>query len=306
MHATFRQLRLFLALADTGSVTAAARMTHVAQPTASVQLRDLTLAVGAPLYEVIAKKVYLTDIGEELARTARTMVQVWDTFEQEVDSARGLTRGRLRVAVVSTAQYFMPRLIGKFCRLHPAIDVSLEVLNRDGVVNRLRSNLDDLYIMSMPPDDVQLEASVFMANPLVVVAATAEPLLKEAPVPLSRLARHRFILREPGSGTRMAADLHFRKQRFRPDIRLELGSNEAIKEAVAGGLGLSVLSRHTLHGRAAEHGVAVLDVTGFPLASNWHIVHPAGKKLSPVAAAFRSSLLRDVEGDRPAQKSKTP
>lgn len=303
MKATFRQLRLFLALADSGSITGAARLTHVSQPTASIQLRDLTHAVGAPLYEVIARKVYLTDMGKELARTVRTMVQVWDAFEQEVDGARGLTKGRLRVAVVSTAQYFMPRLIGKFCRLHPAIDVSLEVLNRDGVVNRLRANLDDLYIMSMPPRDMDLEDHVFMANPLVLVASGSEPLLKGAPITLNQLAGRRFILREPGSGTRTAADLHFRKQRFHPDIRLELGSNEAIKEAVAGGLGLSVLSRHTLHGRAAEHGVAVLDVKGFPLVSNWHIVHPAGKRLPPIAAAFRSSLLRDLQADRTVQRS---
>lgn len=295
MNPTYRQLRLFLALAETGSITAAARVTHVSQPTASIQLRELTRCVGAPLYEVISKKVYLTEIGKELARTVRTIADAWDAFEQQVDGAMGLTRGKLRVAVVSTAQYFMPRLLGAFCRQHPGIDVSLEVLNRNGVVNRLRDNLDDLYIMSMPPGDVALVDQVFMANPLVVVAASSERLLKAGPVTLAQLAERRFILREAGSGTRMAVDLHFRKQRFRPEIRLELGSNEAIKEAVAGGLGLSIISRHALHGRNAEHGVSVLDVEGFPLSSNWHIVHPAGKRLSPLAAAFRSSLVRDLQ-----------
>jgi DNA-binding transcriptional LysR family regulator len=160
-------------------------------------------------------------------------------------------------------------------------------------VNRLRENLDDLYIMSMPPADMDLTDQVFMANPLVVVAASSERLLRAGPVTLAQLAQRRFILREPGSGTRMAVDQHFRKHRFRPAIRLELGSNEAIKEAVAGGLGLSILSRHALHGRDAEHGVVVIDVKGFPLTSNWHIVHPAGKKLSPLAAAFRSSLVQE-------------
>ncbi len=296
MRATFRQLKLFLALAETGSVTAAARATHVTQPTASMQLRELTDAVGLPLYEVVSRKVQLTDIGVELAKTARAMVGQWSAFEQVVDGARGLTRGRLRVAVVSTAKYFMPRLIGAFCKRHPAIDVSIEILNRDGVVARLREDMDDLYIMSMPPRDLQLEDVVFMSNPLVVVAPSSDPLLRRGELELSSLAAQRFILREKGSGTRMAVDQHFKRVRFHPTVRLELGSNEAIKEAVAGGLGLGVISSHALHGRAREHGVVVLPVTGFPLPSQWHIVHPAARSLAPIAAAFKAQLLRQVRG----------
>ncbi len=296
MKATFRQLKLFLALAETGSVTAAARATHVTQPTASMQLRELTEAVGLPLYEVVSRKVQLTDIGVELAKTARAMASQWSAFEQVVDGARGLTRGRLRVAVVSTAKYFMPRLIGAFCKRHPAIDVSIEILNRDGVVARLREDLDDLYIMSTPPRDLQLEDEVFMSNPLVVVAPSGDALLRKGELELSSLTSQRFILREGGSGTRMAVDQHFKRVRFHPKVRLELGSNEAIKEAVAGGLGLGVISSHALHGRAREHGVAVLPVAGFPLPSQWHIVHPAARRLSPIAAAFKSQLLRQLKG----------
>ncbi|MCQ9374542.1 LysR family transcriptional regulator [Methyloversatilis sp. XJ19-13] len=291
MNITFRQLRLFLALSETGSVSGAARALHVTQPTASMQLKDMSEAVGLPLYEVVAKKVYLTDIGQELAKTARAIAQSWDAFEQEADGARGLTRGKLRVAVVSTAQYFMPRLLGSFCARHPAIDVSLEVLNRDGVVQRLRENMDDLYIMSMPPADMDLSDDIFMTNPIVVVAPADDALASQSSVMLDALHSRRFILRERGSGTRMAADQHFRSHRFRPDIRLELGSNEAIKEAVAGGLGIAVLSRHALHGLDGEHGVSVIDVDGFPVLSNWHIVHPGGKKLSPLARAFKAHLL---------------
>lgn len=291
LHVTFRQLRLFQALADTGSVSAAARAMHVTQPTASMQLREVTRAVGVPLYEVVARRVYLTEAGRELAQTARAIAQAWETFAQGIDGARGLTRGRLRVAVVSTAKYFIPRLLGDFCRHHPGVDVSLEVLNRDGVVQRLRENLDDIYVMSMPPADMDLADQVFMANPLVVIAPARHALARRKAVPLAELAQQRFILREKGSGTRMAADQHFRRQRFRPDVRLELGSNEAIKEAVAGGLGVGVVSRHALHGLQREHGVAVVDVQGFPVASSWHIVHPAGKRLSPIAQAFKEQLL---------------
>ena len=150
MHITFRQMRLFLALADTGSVSGAARALHVTQPTASMQLREVTDAVGLPLYEVIGRRVHLTDAGRDLAATARAIVDAWENFGQRVNAMHGLTRGRLRVAVVSTAKYFVPRLLGGFCAQYPDIEISLEVLNRDGVVQRLRENLDDLYVMSMP------------------------------------------------------------------------------------------------------------------------------------------------------------
>ena len=294
MNVTFRQLRLFLALADTGSVSAAAKAMHVTQPTASMQLKEISQSVGLPLYEVVGKKLRLTDIGKELAVTARAIAQTWDSFQQNVDATKGLSRGKLRVAVVSTAKYFMPRLVGSFCKKYPAIDVSLEILNRDGVVQRLRENLDDLYIMSLPPADMDLGDEVFMPNPIVVIAPTTDPLAKRRQIPLDELRQRRFILREKGSGTRMAGDQHFRKLKFRPDIRLELGSNEAVKESVAGGLGVGLVSRHALHGLQKEHGVSVIDIEGFPLPSAWHIVHPASKKLTPLALAFKQHLLSEV------------
>jgi DNA-binding transcriptional LysR family regulator len=294
MNVTFRQLRLFLALAETGSVSAAAKAMHVTQPTASMQLKEVSLSVGLPLYEVVGKKIYLTDVGRELALTARAVAQTWDAFAQHVDAVKGLSRGKLRVAVVSTAKYFMPRLIGSFCKRHPEIDVSLEILNRDGVVHRLRENLDDLYIMSMPPADMDLGDEVFMPNPIVVIAPTADPLAKQKSVTMDELAQRRFILREKGSGTRMVADQFFKKMRFRPDVRLELGSNESVKASVAGGLGLGVVSQHALHGLQKEHGVTAIAVTGFPLPSAWHIVHPASKKLSPLAQAFKQHLIKDI------------
>jgi DNA-binding transcriptional LysR family regulator len=296
MNVTFRQLRLFLALADTGSVTAAARATHVSQPTASMQLKEIAGAVGMPLYEIVGRTLYLTDAGRDLADTARSISQAWEAFEQRVDAVKGLARGKLHVAVVSTAKYFMPRLIGSFCARHPAIDVALEILNRDGVVQRLRENRDDLYIMSMPPRDIDLEDRVFMPNPIVVIAPATDALLRRRQVPLEALADRRFILREKGSGTRMAVDRHFRERRFRADVRLELGSNEAVKESVAGGLGIGVVSRHALHGQQKENGVGIVDVDGFPLTSAWHVVHPAAKRLSPLAQAFRQHVLEQVAG----------
>jgi DNA-binding transcriptional LysR family regulator len=296
MNFTFRQLRLFLALAETGSVSAAAKAMHVTQPTASMQLKEISASVGLPLYEVIGKKVFLTDVGKSLAVTAREITQSLASFEQLTYATKGIAKGHLRIAVVSTAKYFMPRLIGSFCKRHPLVDVSLEILNRDGVLGRLRQNTDDLYIMSMPPDDVVLMDEVLMPNPIVVIAASTDPLIKQRNVTLSDLKSRRFILRESGSGTRMTADQYFRMKKFHPDIRLELGSNEAVKESVAGGLGIGVISQYALHGHQKEHGVRVIDVDEFPLKSSWHLVHLASKNLSPIALAFREHIIREING----------
>ena len=294
MNITFRQLRLFLALAETGSVSAAAKVMHVTQPTASMQLREVTQAVGLPLYEVVSRRVHLTEAGQTLARTARAIAGEWDAFEQRVSGAKGLTSGRLRVAVVSTAKYFIPRLLGSFCKLHPQIDISLEILNRDHVITRLRSNLDDLYVMSVPPADLPLEDQILMPNPLVVIAASTHPLALRQRVTLAQLQDERFILREKGSGTRMATDAHLRQRGFTPTAVLELGSNEAIKESVEGQLGVSILSRHALG--AHHEGLAVLRVQGFPIQSQWHLVWPRGKQLSPIAQVFQAHLLSEAKG----------
>jgi LysR family transcriptional regulator, low CO2-responsive transcriptional regulator len=290
MHVSFRQLRLFLALADTGSVGGAARAMHVTQPTASMQLREVASAVGLPLYEVVSRRVRLTDSGLELARTARAMFGEWEAFGEKVAALQGIRRGRLRVAVVTTAQAFMPRLLGSFCALHPEVEVSLEVLNRDGVLGRLRERLDDLYIMSTPPAGADLQDQVFLPNPLVVLAPAGHALARGGPHPLRALAEERFILRERGSGTRMAVDQHFRQARFLPQVRLELGSNEAIRDSVRGRLGLAVLSMHALGDPPALDGLAVLDIQGFPLRSQWHVVRPRARVLTPVVQAFQAHL----------------
>ena len=295
MHITFRQLRLFLALSDTGSVSAAARLLHVTQPTASMQLKEITQAVGVPLYEVIGKKLHLTAAGQQLAQTARAIAKQWASFEQHVSDIKGLSVGRLKIAVVSTAAYFMPRLIGSFCKRYPTIDVDLEILNRDGVLQRLRHNLDDLSIMSMPPADLPLLSEVLLPNPIVVVAPTQHGVKASGSLTLQDLSAEPFIMREAGSGTRMAAQQFFDAHGFQPQIRLVLGSNEAVRESVAGGLGIGILSSHVLHGMSKTQGVKVLPVEGFPLPAAWYMVHHANKQLSPVATVFRQHALAEMQ-----------
>lgn len=292
MNATFRQLRLFLALSEHQSITSAARACHVTQPTVSMQLKELADAVGMPLYEQIGKRLYLTEAGETLAQSARAMVDEWSAFEQRINALKGLTRGRLRLAVVNTAQYFVPTLLGSFYASHPEIDVALELLNRDAIVARLRDNRDDLYIMSMPPDDIELEKHAFLPNPLVVIAPANHPLAARRRLSLQHLANERFIVRERGSGTRMACDAHFAEQGFVPLVRLELGSNEAIKQSVAAGMGLAVMSRHALAADVKQDQVAILNLSGFPIQSRWWTLYPKGRRLSPVASVFLEHIER--------------
>ena len=290
MNVTFRQLRLFAELAEQLSISGVARSFHVTQPTVSMQMRELTEEIGLPLYEVIGKKIFLTQAGEELAKTARTLADEWSSFGQHIDSLKGYQRGRLRVAVVSTAKYFVPRLLGTFCRDFPEIDIALEVQNRDGVLQRLRDNRDDIYIMSAPPKDIDVVQQVFLPNPLVVIAPLSHPLAKRKRIALENLSQERFILREKGSGTRLACDQHFSAQGFTPLVRLELGSNEAIKQAVAGEMGLAILSAHALGEHLVDQSLTVLKVSSFPVHSSWYIVYLKGKRLSPVATSFLEYL----------------
>ena len=191
MNVTFRQLEIFRALVATGSISAAARDTKVTQPTASVHLRDLTEAVGMPLYEVIGRKVYLTEVGKELAKAAQGVRSEWTAFEQSVQALQGGESGLLRVAMVNTAQYFAPRLIGTFCASRPKVEVAMALLNRDGVIERMRTNQDDLYIMSRPPEGLALTSQVFMPNPLVVVAPRGHALAKRGRLSVDDLLAER-------------------------------------------------------------------------------------------------------------------
>ncbi len=295
MNITFRQMRLFLALADTLSVTKASQKMHITQPTASMQLKEMTENLGLPLFEVISKKIHLTALGEELAKTARNMTGQWEAFEQHAAQMKGLTKGNLRVAVVSTAKYFIPKLLGSFCSKYPEVDISLEILNRDGVIKRVEENSDDLYVMSRPPLHIDLEDQILMPNPLCMIAYKDHPLATKKNLRLQDLKHERFILRELGSGTRMSSDIHFKQKKFTPSLLLELGSNEAIKNAVASHLGVAVISIHALDELDYDKEISVLKLQDFPINSQWHLVYLRGKQLSPIAKAFHDHVLRETK-----------
>ncbi|WNZ24589.1 LysR family transcriptional regulator [Leptolyngbya sp. NK1-12] len=295
IHATLHQLKVFEATARHGSFTRAAEELFLTQPTVSMQVKQLTKAIGLSLFEQVGKRLYLTDAGRELYSTCQEIFQRLDQLEMTVADLKGMKQGKLRLAVITTTKYFMPRLLGPFCQRYPGIDVSLTVTNHERVIDRLNNNQDDLYVMSQLPDNMDIKSRPFLENPLVVVAPLDHPLAGEKQISLKRLAEESFIMREPGSGTRGAFQKLLDAQKLSVKVRLELGSNEAIKQAVAGGLGLSVLSRHTLMPEAANSDLTILDVEGFPISRQWYVVHLAGKQLSVVANTFLEYLCDAAE-----------
>ncbi len=289
-HSTLRQLEVFEAIARLGSFTRAAEELFLTQPTVSMQIKKLADAVGLPLFEQMGKKVFLTEAGRELHKTCREIFKHFSHFEMTVADLKGLKQGTLRLAVVTTAKYFAPRLLGPFCQQYPGIQVSLKVSNRERVLERMADNQDDLYILGQPPEELDTVAEPFLDNPLVVLAPANHPLAGKKKIPLARLVEEPFLLREPGSGTRKALERLLADHGVEIKVRMELGSNEAIKQAIVGGLGVSVLSRHTLALDAPMGQLAILDVTGFPIERQWYVAYPAGKQLSIVARTFLDYL----------------
>jgi LysR family transcriptional regulator, low CO2-responsive transcriptional regulator len=288
-QATLHQLKVFEAAARHGSFTRAAEELFLTQPTVSMQIKQLTKSVGLPLFEQVGKRLFLTEAGRELFATCRQIFETISQFEMTVADLKGLKQGQLRLAVITTAKYIIPRLLGPFCQLYPGIDISLQVTNHERILERMIGNMDDLYIMSQVPDHVDVNFEAFLENPLVVIAPANHPLAQEKNIPIERLANEPFIMREPGSGTRRAAQSLLDEHGIKVKVKLELGSNEAIKQAIAGGLGISVLSRHTLLTDA--HEFSILDVQHFPIKRTWYIAHPAGKQLSIVARTYYQYLL---------------
>lgn len=298
-QATLHQLRVFEAAARHGSFTRAAEELFLTQPTISMQVKQLTKAVGMPLFEQVGKRLYLTDAGRELLDTCREIFEHISQFEMKIADMKGLKQGQLRLAVVTTAKYFVPRILGPFCHRYPGIEVSLQVTNHEGLLDRLAQNLDDLQIMSHPPKNHDVTSHPFLANPLEVIAPRNHPLAGEKNISLQRLAEEPFIIREPGSGTRSVVQKMFEESEVPLKVRLELGSNEAIKQAIVGGLGISILSRHVLALEGASNQLTILNVEGFPILRHWYVVYPKSKQLSVVANTFFEYLLD--EGKRVAE-----
>ncbi len=287
---TLHQLQVFEAIARSGSFTRAAEELFLTQPTISQQMKQLTKAVGMPLFDQIGKRLYLTDAGKEVLTVCRDISERLSQMEMTLADLKGLKQGNLRLAVTTTAKYFVPRLLGPFRQCYPGIKIFLKVTNRQRLLERLTENLDDLYILGQPPSNLDISLCPFLENPLVVIAPHNHPLAQQKNISLQRLAEEPFIMREPGSGTRMAVESFF-ADRADLKVEIEIGSNEAIKQAIVGGLGVSVLSRYVLALEGIKGPLTILDVEGFPLQLHWYILYPASKQLSIVARTFLEYLL---------------
>jgi DNA-binding transcriptional LysR family regulator len=286
MRVTLGQLKAFETVARLGSFSAAADELFITQPAVSKKVRMLQEEVGMPLFEHVSKRIYLTDAGELLRRVCNEWLSTWSNFEQSIADLQGLKMGRLTIAVVTTGKYFVPRVLGPFCTAYPGIDVAMEVVNRDRLLERLARNEDDLYIMGVPPDDLDIDSDPLIVNPLIVVAPSTHPLASRRRIRFEELADQKFLMREKGSGTRITVERLFSDRQVPLNVQMELGSNEAIKQAVAGGLGLAIMSRHALNTLTGSDHIVELNVQGFPLNRHWYVVTSRGKQLSVVANTF--------------------
>ena len=285
-HVTLRQLQVFEAIYRLGSFTRAAEELFLTQPTLSMQVRKLTDVVGVPLLEHVGRNVQPTEAGDRVYAACRNMFETLVNLDTEIANLKGLTKGRLRMCVVTTAKYLATELLGEFSREYPGIELSLTVTNRETLLERMASNEDDLYIMGQVPEGLDVKSYQFAPNPLVLLAPRNHPLVGKKNIKLEEIAEEPFIIREPGSGIRDATFRRFESKGLKPNVRMELGNTEAIKHAIFGGLGISVMSLHTLALEGVDGPLAVLDVEGFPILRNWYLVHRKDKELSLVAKTF--------------------
>lgn len=291
MNITFRQLQVFESVARHLSYTQAAQELHLTQPAVSMQVKQLEDAVGLPLFEQLGKKIYLTQAGQEVYHYCRGIAQQVHELENILEDLKGVKRGHLTISVASTANYFATRLLAAFVKEHAGTSFSLDVTNRASLLRQLEHNEKDLVIMGRPPDELDLVTESFMENPLVVIAAPDHPLVHQQDLSIAQLKDETFVLRETGSGTRIAMERFFAEQGVQLQTGMEMTSNEAIKQAVEAGLGLGIVSVHTLALELEARHLVILPIREFPILRHWYLVHRRGKRLSPVAVAFRQFVL---------------
>jgi len=293
-HVSLRQLQIFETVVRLDGFTKAADALHLSQPTVSMQVDKLSKTLGLALMEQVGRKMHLTNAGREVYALTQDILGRVGALGDLADELNGVIKGELRLAVITTAAYFMPHLLGSFVEAHPEVQPRLTITNRAEVLERLRSNQDDLLIMGQVPDEIAVKAYPFIDNEMVVVAAPDHPLAGQRNVSLKQISNARFLVREPGSGTRKAVERMFAVQDLAIIPYMELGNAEAIKQGVMAGLGISVLSRRNLGLELSNNHIVVLDVVGFPLIRRWYAVHLRDKKLSLVARSFLDSLIADA------------
>ena len=290
-NATLRQLKVFEAVARNLSFSRAAEELHLTQPAVSTQVKKLEEHAGLPLFEQLGKKIHLTPPGHEMLASGRVIIQQFQEIELAMAQFKGVSGGKLNVTVISAGDYFFPRLLVDFARRHSGVTLNFGVCNREELLQQLTDNLTDLAIMVRPPLDMDTVNEPFAPHPYVIVAAADHPLAGRKRIPVSRLAREPFVVREKGSDTWNSMQEGFGAHLAQLNIAMQIKSTETIKQAVMAGMGVSFLSAHTISRELRSGSLATLDVQGFPLMLNWYVVHRRHKRLPPVAQAFKRFLL---------------
>jgi DNA-binding transcriptional LysR family regulator len=294
MHMTLRQLTLFKAVAQHLSFTRAAAELCLTQPAVSIQIKQLEGHVGMPLFEQVGKRIFLTDAGRELYAACGDIFARIDALETSLNELQGSIKGQLKLSVVTTAAYFTPHLFKAFLDLYPEVYFSLKVTNRNSVLERMANNEDDLVIMGQVPEHLHVTAHPFLENPLVALAPPQHPLVNQSHIPLGRFAQETILIRELGSGTRLAMNRCFAAHNLELPTQMELGGSEAIKQGVMTGLGVSILSQYAVASEVTAGTIKLLDVEDFPLKRQWYVAHLSDKKLSLVARTFLEFLLANA------------
>jgi len=293
MNITFRQLEVFEVVARLLSYTKASKELHLSQPAVSMQIKQLEENTGLPLFEQVGRKTYLTEAGREMYHYCRTIAQQLDEAGEVLEQLKGLKSGRLEITVATTANAFATRMLSKFNKLYDGSTVSLDVTNRERLLRQLADNEKDIAIMGRPPTDADLVIEPFADNPLVVVAAPDHPLVSMQPIPLYMLQDQTFVVREKGSGTRTAMQRFFEEHNLSITSSMEMNENEAIKQAVQAGMGLGIVSIHTIELELETNRLVILDVEDFPIMRHWYLVHRKEKRLSPITQAFKDFVLNE-------------
>ncbi len=291
MHLTLRQIEVFNAVARLQNYTRAAEELHLSQPAVSMQIRQLEDGVGLPLFEQVGKKIHLTEAGKHMYEYGRNMADLLDEADEVFEALKGVERGTLSISVATTASHFATRLLAEFTKQHSGITISLDITNREALQRQLENNEPDLVIMGQPPEGVEVEADAFMENPLVMIAPADYPLAQSEKTQLSNFSSERFVVRESGSGTRSAIERFFDAHDVPFHSGIEMTSNEAIKQAVEAGLGLGIVSLHTIELELETGRLKILNVEDFPIRRHWYIIQRKGKRLSPAAIEFRQFVL---------------
>lgn len=295
MNITFRQLRVFAEVARRGSVLRAAEALHLTPPAVSMSIKEIETQVGLPLFDRAGRQLSLSTAGEYFLVYARRLLGTLKEAEDAMARFKGVESGVLTIGMVSAAKYFLPQLLAQFHAEHPSVEVRLRLGNREQLVALMQANEVDMSVMGRAPKEWPNRAEPFAMHPHVLVTASSHPFAQTEGVPAAALAREGFIVREPGSGTRAALEEYLAAHHLEPMFIMEIASDEAIKQAVIAGLGVSLVSLHTI-GLEWQNGlIAAPHVEGLPLMRRWHLVTAAAKMLSPAAEAFRYFMLERAE-----------